>query len=91
MVGFVGELRPRTTFDEMIHASEGEDAADIGGAVCDPKRTVTALLFTGGFEDEAEDSRTDVSYILKVTTDAGGLMVDLGAYGDFELCAGHGV
>ena len=91
MVGLVGELRSRTPFDEMIHSSEGEDTADIGGAVCDPKSTVTALLFAGGFEDEAEDSRTDVSYILKVTTDAGGLMVDLGAYGDFELCAGHGV
>jgi hypothetical protein len=75
----------------MIHSSEGEDTADIGGAVCDPKSTVTALLFAGGFEDEAEDSRTDVSYILKIAGNAGGLMIDLGAYGEFELCAGHGV
>ena len=91
MVGLVGELRSRTTFDEMIHPSEGKDTADIGGAVCDPKSTVTALLLAGGLEDEAENSRTDVSYTLEVAGNAGGLMIDLGAYGEFELCAGHGV
>lgn len=91
LVGLVGELGPRTTFDQMVHSGEGEDTAYIGGAVCDAKGAVAALLLAGGLEDEAEDSRSDVGYILKVTGDVGGLVIDLSAHGEFELCTSHGV
>ena len=91
LFGLVGETGSVTSIHQVVHACQGKNTADFGRAVGDPKDAVAALEFPRGLEDQAQDSGSDISDILKIAAEVRGLPIQFGPKREFELLAGDGV
>ena len=91
VLDLVGECGSGTTLDEVIHAGEGKDPADLGGAIEDAEMGVAALELPGGLKNEPQHRRPNVVHVAEVAGQAGGEFLDLGADGRAEAGGGQGV